>query len=357
MIGTIILWLVAIVAIAMMALYVAGRLLFRKQPLADQILFALTDDDRMVAIWRFLPKGDTPKKIPVILQHGLGANHLNFDMHEEVSLCRYLAARGYDVFAPDLRSGGLSLPRKWGAIDRWNIRFEHFVEQDLPAVFAEIQRATGRKKVHYVGHSMGGLIGYALAEGEYGKRMQSLTAVAGPAIFGHMQQFRSLLPLRPLMRPFKVIHQRLWTTIIALPAYLWPRFAGTNLVNPENVTGKTVAIAAVNALENMPRDLLLQFAQWVEHRQWGSEREEPYEELLDRITCPIYCLGGPVDHFCPPGANESIVDRVSSRKKQYRMFSRANGDLADYGHGDLIIGITAPREIFTSILAWLQDNE
>jgi len=354
--GTFFAWLLVTMVAAALALYALGRLLYSGTRYPDEILFATTDDDKPIAIWRYRPEGRA-HATPVILQHGLGVNHYNFDMDDHVSLARYFARAGYDVFAADLRGCGLSRPWKWGAPDKWRIRFSDFVERDLPAVFAMVEEATGAKKVHFIGHSMGGMIGYALAQGPIGKKMKSFAAIAGPCFFEHMQQFRSALKLRGLMRFFVVIRQKPFLTTMAPLLRFFPALLGDHEVNPANVDGRLMAFAVVNGMENMPRDLMLDYARWVEDREWTDGHGTSWEDGLAKITVPIYCLGAAVDFYCPPGANEGVIDRVASKRKQYRMFSLANGDQADYGHGDLVVGRTAPDDIFPSLLAWVRDND
>jgi pimeloyl-ACP methyl ester carboxylesterase len=346
-------WVLLLLVGGAIALFLLGRILFAASPQPDQIHFVETGDFRTISIWRYLPRGDEPKKTPVILQHGLGVDQFNLDMNERVSLARYLAGQGYDVFLPGLRGCGLSKPRRWSIQDKWHIRFEFFVERDLPAAIERVAELTGRKRFHYVGHSMGGMVGYALAEGEYGKRMKSLTAVASPCFFTAMQVFRPLLGMRMLLRPFVVVHQKFFTTVAAPLVYFFPGLLGDHILNPDNVPGPTMAFAAVNAIEDLPRELFLQFGSWIEQRKWGDQ-EHPYEDDLAKITAPLYCVGGPRDYFCPPKANEGVIERVSSKHTQYRMFAKKSGDLADYGHGDLIVGNDAPTEIFPSILDWIQ---
>jgi len=59
-------------------------------------------------------------------------------------------------------------------------------------------------------------------------------------------------------------------------------------------------------------------------------------------------------------ATESSVmfayDRVGSTDKKHRRFSKANGDSADYGHGDLILGYHATEEVFPPIVEWLDSH-
>lgn len=340
------------------ALYYVGARVFRDERHPDEIHFVPTPDGWNIAVWRIRPKGSPAKPIPVLLQHGLGANQRNFDCDDSTSVAHYLARHGYDCFLPALRGNGQSRMADPKNPNRHQIFFEDFVEQDLPAAMNRIRELTGADEVHYVGHSMGAMIGYALAESDNAKRLRSFTAIAGPCFFGAMGRFRAALPFVPVLRFLKSMPARFIMTAQAPIVRLFPRAAGRDEVNPDNMDPKTLALAAASVLEDLPATLLLQYARWVSEGEFRSTRSERrWEKDLHNITTPIYCLGGPVDAYCPIEANRAVVDRVSSERKTYRLFSKANGDLADYGHGDIVVGRTAPTEVFPTILEWIEQND
>src|SRR6476469_492518 len=70
----------------------------------DEIHFAATTDGWRLAVTRYRPaKAEGPlPSAPVLLVHGIAANRYNFDLTDDLSLARYLAARGYDVWLVEL---------------------------------------------------------------------------------------------------------------------------------------------------------------------------------------------------------------------------------------------------------------
>ena len=56
-----------------------------------------------------VPEGVERAGPPALLVHGLALNHRNHDMLEDLSLARYMAKRGRDVWLLTLRSGRADL--------------------------------------------------------------------------------------------------------------------------------------------------------------------------------------------------------------------------------------------------------
>ena len=48
--------------------------------------------------------------LPVLLVHGMAANHYNFDYRTDASLVTWLQARGWDVWVAELRGDPESVP-------------------------------------------------------------------------------------------------------------------------------------------------------------------------------------------------------------------------------------------------------
>jgi polyhydroxyalkanoate synthase len=79
-----------------------------------------------------------------------------------------------------------------------------------------------------------------------------------------------------------------------------------------------------------------------------------YAEQIDRVQTPTLFLVGALDNMATVGAVKWTYNRVGSSDKQFMMFGRINGKLADYGHDDLIIGRHAQEDVYPHILRWLR---
>ena len=76
---------------------------------------------------------------PVLLCHGLAANHVNFDFDPPHSLAHVLAAAGFEVFSVDWRGAGASRSRGWWR--RFLYDADDLIAQDGPALLAHALRA------------------------------------------------------------------------------------------------------------------------------------------------------------------------------------------------------------------------
>jgi polyhydroxyalkanoate synthase len=102
--------------------------------------------------------GVAETRAPVLLVHGFGQNRYAWHLPAR-SFANHLAAAGFDVFNLDLRGHGRS--RHFGSVRSHGV--EDYVREDLPAAVAEVQALSGKRPVWVVGHSLGGLVGYASA--------------------------------------------------------------------------------------------------------------------------------------------------------------------------------------------------
>ncbi len=100
--------------------------------------------------------------VPVMLCHGLGAGGAQFAEDAE-----FFASHGYRVITPDLRGHATSgMPAHIGP--------EAFSTERLRADLYAMLEHAGMSKVHWVGNSLGGILGLGVAA-EQPKRLQSLS--------------------------------------------------------------------------------------------------------------------------------------------------------------------------------------
>ena len=100
--------------------------------------------------------GPQPTKVPVLLVHGSWGNAQTWDFPGR-SVMNYLASRGYDVYALDLRGMGGTTPAPSGPADYFPIDIPGRV-RDVAAVASYIKSSTGGRVPVVIGWSEGGLI-------------------------------------------------------------------------------------------------------------------------------------------------------------------------------------------------------
>lgn len=150
--------------------------------LFERVAFIHASDGVRLAVAELtLPEGGPghdPAAPVFLLIHGFAQNRLAFCLGP---LPLELLLRGARVFVAELRGHGRSRLRGlgWPGPD-WGV--EAYLQRDLPAILAHLAAVTGAPRVHYVGHSLGGMLGYALSV--RGAALASLTTFAAPVVLG-----------------------------------------------------------------------------------------------------------------------------------------------------------------------------
>ena len=297
-------------------------------------------------------EGAAPKKaLPVVLCHGLGANATNLDAIPEYSLARYLKSRGYDTFVLELRGAGRNVgaaPIPWRK--RWVHTFDDFVRLDAPAALKAVREATGADQALWVGHSMGGMIAYALAGSPEGAALRGVVAIASPAFFRAPPGTRHLLGLNVLLRG-RLRIRTLARLFAPLAAYVpGKRFGSVR----SNFDPKLLRQVLHNVLDDMSGALIRQFARWSKDDVFDSnDGRVDYRAGLAKATTPFLLVAGASDDLAPPRGVERVHGLLGSSDKTYRLLSKATGAQMDYGHGDLVFGRDAPGEVFPLVADWL----
>ena len=94
----------------LLVLFAAGcaiRLLYRAETSHDELHYAETPDGVRLALYRYKPAGGGGALSPVILCHGFSSNRFTWEL-PGMSMARFLAGRGHDVWSLELRGAGRS---------------------------------------------------------------------------------------------------------------------------------------------------------------------------------------------------------------------------------------------------------
>jgi alpha-beta hydrolase superfamily lysophospholipase len=325
---------------------------------ADELTFATTRDGWRVALHRFRPRGPR-RRHPVICCHGLGANHLVFDVHAEVSLAAHLASRGYEVFALELRGHGKSdrpdrrSPRRFG----WS--FDDYLLADVPAALSHACELAGAAATHWIGHSMGGLLLYAhLARGDAGAIRSGIAVGSSLDYSASPSGFHRMLPLAAVLSRVPAVPVGLVARLSAPLVGRWPSpFERFNVwsTNVEPALWQAVCQRGFHAVS---APVMLQLASAM--RPGGltsADGATAYVRGLAGATTPVLGLAGDRDAQAPPDAARGTIEALGSPRKELLVFGRDHGHEDHYGHFDLLIGRRAHREVFPHIDAWLDEHD
>ena len=107
-----------------------------------------TPDQCELTVQTILHSSDAPY---VLLIHGIGATgNMWLGNGEKYRLPYFLKRNGYNVCM-------LSLRNRWNfTSNQWDL--DHYVEFDIPTVMEYLLQKGNAKKIHIVGHSLGGLL-------------------------------------------------------------------------------------------------------------------------------------------------------------------------------------------------------
>jgi polyhydroxyalkanoate synthase subunit PhaC len=355
-----VLGLYALLALAALFFAAFGHLRFWRRRLHLPLLYAseeefTTEDGASIALRRVpIPDGAPRAPLPpVLLVHGIAANHRNQDVHPDYSLARYLAALGRDVWLLTLRSG----MRHRSRAERERVRFEAMARYDLPLAVRCVLDKTGEPALDYVGFSMGGMLLYCSVGRSIAEVSLRRVVIMGSPAFVGVSRFlapvirrvpRALVPTLPL---------RLGAHAIAF-ASEWVRTPLHSVIyNPGNVSPGVTRAALVNAIEDIPAALGADFVDWAGKGGAVEAFGEPALGGLPKLRIPALFVAGTADRIAPVLAVRAAFDAWGaedpSLPKRFVVVGRDFGHHENYGHGDLVLGAHVGVDLFEPIACFL----
>jgi pimeloyl-ACP methyl ester carboxylesterase len=316
---------------------------------AGSTLYTTTEDGWRLAVHHY--RGGRGE--PVVLCHGLGANAFNMDLGERYSLARHLSTAGFDVWSAELRGNGLSRHRAYVKGRSQRFTFDDHVAYDVPAVIDLVLSETAHRRLHWVGHSMGGMVALAHLAKSRDRRVASVCTLGSPTDLEDLGWIRRLAPLLRVASFLPRLPGR-WSSAIAIPFYRSLKLSYLTH-HGRNVDTLPVRQALANLVESTNSGLLAQVSLWLRsgHLLTADGSADHCENLSD-VTVPVCVIAGGGDPFAPPSAVRRAFEKLGSERKELHVLSKEEGALMDYGHGDLVIGRSAPDEVFPVVATWLE---
>jgi pimeloyl-ACP methyl ester carboxylesterase len=294
----------------------------------DEVVPYTTPDGWTASLRRYA--GDGP---PVVLVHGMGANHYNWDFVPEVSLAAALQAARWDVWVVVLPGDGGTVPPAGLTLD--DVDVDALSDVHLPAAIAAVQGETGADEVFWVGHSLGAMLLFASLDDQ---PIAAGVALCGAGQFQH--------PTGLVKTGRKLGKGRSGGEKLARD------FAWTVPVNPildlvgrrRHLDRKIVKGLARHAVDGSPKGVTRQIVRWV--RQEGD---------LDRNDgTPLVDFASPVPILAFGATRDRLVSSEDVALTCERLPDCTYVELEGYGHVDPVLGTTAREAVFPTVVAWLE---
>jgi len=342
-----------------------------------------TEDGWDIAINRYSVAGATQQecKAAVILCHGFNFNSKFWDIDKRVSLARFLAKNGYDVWAPSLRGSGMSskpaLSRirslvKFEVMDLPNmfmkapldmIKFgwtiDDHIYKDLPAIIDFVKKKSGFDKIYWIGHSMGGIVMFGYLETKGQNNVAGFIPIGSMAVIPEplTPHLRTIANQKPLLTASLLINTTMASQLRNLTLGTIKNPIEDMLFESENMYDDVIYRLFRLGIDDTSTGVVTQFSDSIKAGSMlSSDARYSYTKNLNRVTVPILIMGGSADGFVTKKAMRDAYDLVSSEDKSILIFSKGQGYSTDYGHCDLLLGKNSEMEVYPVILKWLDER-
>jgi pimeloyl-ACP methyl ester carboxylesterase len=292
-----------------------------------------------------------PRGAPIILCHGLGSNRTTFLLPAQRNIVHLLLEGGWDVWLAELRGHGLSK----AGVDwqhPWDV--DDYVS-DARSFTAFVSAQTSGAHVHWIGHSLGGIIGIAMASLQPPPPLASVIAVAS-SFFYSDSVFRTLSFLVPAITSFSFLPA---DSIMRAQSPLSFRFisnvADAVMAWRSNVDPDVGRALFSSNFEPISKRVTLQLATGMSAAGVLHREGEPFATALPACRVPLLLIAGDRDKQCPPHSVQRLFELLPQGAPcTYQCFGKEHGSADHYGHFDLLIGLRFEQEVFPSIRAFLQ---
>jgi predicted alpha/beta hydrolase len=282
-------------------------------------LVTAAPDGVPLALYRARPADPRPAP-PLLLVHGTFSNRTFFLGANERGMGRWLAQRGYDVWVAELRGHGRSGSE--GRANRWH--FEDWILRDAPALVRAVLEATGSDRLIWIGHSAGGVIGFALGG-------------LGHALSGALGAIVALSAAAPT----------------GLGILQYPMAAAGLVVT--RLMGRFPARLLGIGPEDEHPGIFAQWMKWNLRGRWHGSDGTDYYANARRIAVPVLGIAGGGDWLiAPPELCRDLLGATSSGDRTFMVAGRAQGFSEDFNHHRVVASSAARAEVWPLIADWIE---
>lgn len=293
---------------------------------------------------------------PVLLVMPLAAPSSCYDLRRGCSLVEHLLQQGRPVYLVEY--GNITFADREAG-------WEHWIDEVVPAAIDAVHQHTGRKPVHLVAWSLGGIFSTLMLAAHTDLPVASLTTLGSP---WDISRVPLLAPVRPLLNAnlpdsLRVItkgYQLAGGAPKALVRLGFQLSAVDKMVTKPLVKiqkmDDTEFLAQLEAVEAFTAGMLAYpgrtFGQLYHRVVRGNELRTGQLELGDRhidvrdVKVPVMVMGGKTDGIAPLGAVRPIVDMLASSPA-------VRWEIVPGGHLGMLTGRGARDGTWPLIDAWL----
>ncbi|MFA6034564.1 MAG: alpha/beta fold hydrolase [Myxococcota bacterium] len=301
--------------------------------------------------------------LPVMLVHGLGQNRYTW-YSSRISIPKYLADMGMDVYVPELRGHGLS--HDAGSVHPAS--FAEYVIMDIPALLEKVHALTGGMKLFFVGHSLGGTIAYAL-EPAMERYLAGIVTLGAPLRFA-----RGLLLMRTVCQLIALAYRytplrsaEVFDKRLAFPAELygkmllftrglqdswlnlWPYKAWYPGSFDTDVLDDRLALGFDRTSFEMMKFMIM----WAGRgRLFDQTHTTKFEKNLQSRTLPVLFFIGDRDCVVPVESVLPAYKKMRVKDKAYVILGDDKRDI-HWGHLDIVLGREASKEVWGPMASWM----
>lgn len=284
--------------------------------ISEDIIFLNTQDNEKIAVWK-ISNNDNDVVDNIFLTHGTFS-----DKTICLGIANYLAIKGYCCYIMEWRNHGQSPTTK----TKYN--FETIALYDINRVFSYLFKALKLKSIHCITHSGGGiaLTLFLINHRKHNPKINSITMFACQA-FGAAISSKNKI---------KILFSKYLTFLIGF------------------IPAKTIGIGP----HNESYYTMKQWFDWnLKKNFYSTDRKIDYKINMANVRTPVYSICSKGDAFIAPSSGCEIFLRSFKNSKNVLMvFSKDNGNLENYNHSRIILSRNAAKEIWPSVLKWIQKN-
>ena len=310
-----------------------------------------TEDDCEIRLHCYPAQG--PSSLPpVLLVHGFAANAQMWTPPTQPdSLPSFLCRQGSNVYAIDLRFRSGQPKRDWDVDD--------YVLYDIPTALRYIEKDSGQDRIHWVGHSMGGLLAYMYQTLHGSDKILSTTVLGSPGF----RAIRSHSQIMVLSTGLVAIAKTVTNTgrLDLLPPQIMATLVTMSFIaaNPRKHKIKREHFAEFQTksiVGNISYGEAKQLTSIVSKEGLKSTRHNfIYSNQARRIQSPLLAFSGNRDFIVRPRVVKQGYEESNSQFKKYINLGKKTNCKTAYGHLDLIMGPNAQSEIWPEILNWITE--